>query len=69
MVGYLEGILKIANLFLSVVAGSIAISLFKASGKRKLKQMPILHNHVTDKTGFYKHKLKAFFALLFHNAH
>jgi predicted membrane-bound dolichyl-phosphate-mannose-protein mannosyltransferase len=31
MVGYLEGILKIANLFLSVIAGIIAISLFKYS--------------------------------------
>ncbi len=35
MVGYIEGILKIANLFLSLVAGLIAISLFKASRKEK----------------------------------
>ena len=34
MVQYLEGILKVSNLFLSVVAGIIAISLFKASGKK-----------------------------------
>jgi len=35
LVGYLEGILKIANIFLSVVAGIIAISLFKYSSKDK----------------------------------
>ena len=35
MVGYLEGILKIANIFLSVVAGIVAISLFKYSSKDK----------------------------------
>ena len=34
MIGYIEGILKIANLFLAVVAGLIAITLFKASRKR-----------------------------------
>lgn len=34
MIGYIEGILKIANLFLSVVAGLIAISLFRASTKK-----------------------------------
>jgi len=32
---YLEGILKIANLVLAFVAGSIAISLIKVSKKRK----------------------------------
>ena len=32
---YLEGLFKIANLFLSLVAGIIAISLFKISHKRK----------------------------------
>ena len=35
MVGYLEGILKIANLFLALVAGIIAISLIKLSRKSK----------------------------------
>lgn len=35
MVGYIEGILKIANLFLAVVAGLIAISLLKSSNKKK----------------------------------
>lgn len=35
MVEYLEGILKIANLFLAVVAGIIALSLTKASHKKK----------------------------------
>jgi len=34
LIGYLEGILKIANLFLSLVAGFVAISLFKASTKK-----------------------------------
>ena len=34
MIGYLEGILKIANLFLSLVAGLIAISLIKSSTKK-----------------------------------
>jgi hypothetical protein len=34
VIGYIEGILKIANLFLSVVAGFIAISLFKATKKQ-----------------------------------
>lgn len=32
---FIEGILKIANLFLIVVAGGIAISMFKASGKNE----------------------------------
>lgn len=32
---YLEGMLKIANVFLSIVAGFIAISLFKASHQSK----------------------------------
>ena len=35
MVGYLEGILKIANLFLASVAGLIAVSLFRSSRKQK----------------------------------
>jgi hypothetical protein len=35
LIGYLEGILKIANIFLSVVAGIIAISLFNYSNKDK----------------------------------
>jgi predicted membrane-bound dolichyl-phosphate-mannose-protein mannosyltransferase len=34
LIGYIEGILKIANLFLSVVAGLIALSLLKASTKK-----------------------------------
>jgi len=34
MVQYIEGILKIANLFLAVVAGIIALTLFKASKKQ-----------------------------------
>jgi len=32
---YLEGLLKIANVFLSMIAGIIAISLFKVSHQRK----------------------------------
>lgn len=32
---YLEGILKIANLFLSLVAGYIAITIISMSGKKK----------------------------------
>jgi len=32
---YLEGLLKIANVFLSMIAGIIAISLFKVSHERK----------------------------------
>lgn len=32
---YIEGIIKIANVFLSVVAGIIAISLFHISHKKK----------------------------------
>ncbi|MBW2992906.1 hypothetical protein KY345_06870 [Candidatus Woesearchaeota archaeon] len=35
MVSYLEGILKIANLFLALVAGGIAISMFHHAWKRK----------------------------------
>ncbi|MBS3125813.1 hypothetical protein J4453_00025 [Candidatus Woesearchaeota archaeon] len=34
MVEYIEGILKIANLILSVVAGYIALSLFRVSHQR-----------------------------------
>lgn len=40
---YLEGLLKIANVFLSIIAGIIAITLFKASNQRKhLKPWKIL---------------------------
>lgn len=40
---YLEGLLKIVNVFLSVIAGVIAISLFKVSHQRKhLKPWKIL---------------------------
>jgi multisubunit Na+/H+ antiporter MnhE subunit len=35
LIGYLEGILKIANIFLSVVAGVIAVSLFQQFKKEK----------------------------------
>ena len=35
MVQYIEGILKIANLVLALVAGAIALSLITASGKRE----------------------------------
>ena len=35
MVNYLEGILKISNVFLSLIAGFIALGLFKVSHKRK----------------------------------
>ncbi|MDA1197374.1 MAG: hypothetical protein O2779_05445 [Nanoarchaeota archaeon] len=35
MVQYLEGILKVGNLVLAVVAGFIALSLMKATKKRK----------------------------------
>ena len=35
MVEYLEGILKIGNLFLSLVAGIIAISMLKVSHQKK----------------------------------
>lgn len=35
MIGYIEGILKLANVFLSVIAGIIAISLIKHSHKKK----------------------------------
>jgi len=34
-VQYFEGILKIANLFLSIVAGFIAVAIIGISGKRK----------------------------------
>ncbi|HII16704.1 TPA: hypothetical protein HA361_02200 [Candidatus Woesearchaeota archaeon] len=34
MVEYLEGILKIANIFLAIVAGVIAATLWKASKRR-----------------------------------
>lgn len=33
---YVDGVLQIANLFLSIVAGMVAISLFKASKEDKL---------------------------------
>ena len=36
IVQYLEGILKIANLFLAIVAGVIAIGLFRVSQQRKM---------------------------------
>ncbi len=40
---YLEGILKISNLFLSIIAGFIAITLFMLSRKRvELKPWKIL---------------------------
>lgn len=42
MVQLIEGILKIANLFLAVVAGLIAISLFRISKKKHLKPWLIL---------------------------
>ena len=35
MIAYFEGILKIANLFLALVAGGIAISLFSHAWKNK----------------------------------
>lgn len=35
MVEYLEGLLKIANLFLALIAGAIGISLIKISHKKK----------------------------------
>ena len=35
MVQFIEGILKIANVLLSIVAGFIAITLFKVSHRRK----------------------------------
>ena len=35
MVEYFEGILKVANVILALVAGAIALSLLKVSGKRK----------------------------------
>ncbi|MBS3098516.1 hypothetical protein J4209_07025 [Candidatus Woesearchaeota archaeon] len=37
MVQFIEGILKIANLFLAIVAGIIAATLFKVSRKKELK--------------------------------
>lgn len=43
MLDYVEGLLKIANVFLSVVAGLIAIALFRASqGKEHLKAWKFL---------------------------
>ena len=33
---FIEGILKIANIFLAVVAGGIALTLFKISSKRNI---------------------------------
>ncbi|MBI2139846.1 hypothetical protein HYU14_02900 [Candidatus Woesearchaeota archaeon] len=43
MVDYLEGILKIGNLFLAVVAGYLAISLFSLSkSKSRLKPWSFL---------------------------
>ena len=39
---FLEGILKIANVFLAVIAGVIAISLFKVSRKRELSPWRLL---------------------------
>jgi predicted membrane-bound dolichyl-phosphate-mannose-protein mannosyltransferase len=35
LVEYLEGLLKIANLFLALIAGAIGISLIKISHKKK----------------------------------
>ena len=35
MVDYFEGILKLSNVFLSLIAGFIAVGLFKVSQKRK----------------------------------
>ena len=35
MVGYVEGVLQIANVFLIIVAGLTAITLFKVSGAKK----------------------------------
>ena len=35
MVSYIEGILKIANLFLALVAGGIALSMFSHAWKNK----------------------------------
>ncbi len=35
---YIEGILKIANLFLALVAGTIAINLFKILSRKKGKK-------------------------------
>jgi len=37
LVQFIEGILKIANLFLAIVAGIIAATLFKVSRKKELK--------------------------------
>lgn len=42
MVQYIEGILKIANLFLSIIAGIIALSLFKISKKKELRPWRML---------------------------
>ena len=42
MVQYFEGILKIANLLLSVFAGVVAISLFNISKKKELRPWRML---------------------------
>ncbi len=42
MVQYIEGILKIANLFLSIIAGIIALSLFKISKRKELRPWRML---------------------------
>ncbi len=42
MVEYFEGILKIANLVLALIAGIIAISLFKSSRRYELRAWKIL---------------------------
>ncbi len=39
MLDFVEGIFKIANVFLSLIAGVLAISLFKFSGKRKKENL------------------------------
>ena len=40
MLNFVEGIFKIANLFLSLIAGILAISLFKLSVKKKKNLTP-----------------------------
>ena len=39
MLNFVEGIFKIANLFLSLIAGVLAISLFTLSSKKKHKKL------------------------------
>ena len=34
-IAYLEGVLQIANIFLAIVAGGIAVTLFKVSSEKK----------------------------------